>query len=537
MERSAAPSRSVTARSVWLSGFMGSGKTTVGRAVAARLAVPFVDLDETLERETGRTIAQWFEEDGEAAFRAREAQIAMRLLAQTDRQVVAAGGGTLVDARVRARAMESALVVTLHVRIREALERIGTGRHRPLAAGGDGQLAELLRARQGVYAIAHAGVRSGGRPIEAVVDDLVHYAAGVAVPVSLGPRSYPVHVERGTLGSIGRRVAGWSPRGPVAVISDRGVPREIRTTVLRSLRRAGLTPISMPVAPGERSKSLKAATRLWNRILGAGLGRPDPVVAVGGGVATDLAGFVAATALRGMPIFHVPTTVLGQLDAAIGGKTAVDHASGKNRIGAFHAPRLVLADPDVLASLSDRDRIAGLAEAVKCGLALDAALLETCTARAAALRAGDPDALEAVIRGAAAVKAQVVSDDEREEDDGIGPGRVVLNLGHTVGHALEAAGGFERWLHGEAVALGLVAAARLSVALVGAPRDLPAQVGGVLAALGLPVDLGPLDERTAAFLPADKKAAGDRVRLVLLKGVGVPVLMEVAVADVVRILS
>jgi shikimate kinase/3-dehydroquinate synthase len=523
-------------RPIWLTGFMASGKSTVGRAVAEALGVPFVDLDGEIERAAGARVPDVFAREGEAGFRAREREIATAWLGDATPRVVAAGGGTLVDAEVRRLAMDRALVVALHVRLADVLGRIGAGPGRPMATSPEA-LADLFRARAGVYGIAHAGVWNVGRPLSAVAGEVVAYARGTAIPVSVGPRSHPVHVERGSFGSIGERVLGWSPRGPVALVVDRGVPRGIRAKAMMRLGKAGLAPIPMPVPPGDGSKSIRMATRLWDRMLEAGFSRRDPVVAVGGGMATDLAGFVASTALRGMPVFHVPTTVLAQLDAAIGGKTALNHATGKNRIGTFHMPRLVLADPDVLSSLPDRDRIAGLAEAVKCGLSIEPALLDLCERRAEALRLGDGEVLEEAIRLAARAKARIVAEDERETGEGPLPGRPVLNLGHTVGHALEAAGGFETLLHGEAVARGLVAAARLSVALAGAPADLPARVSAVLSALGLPSEVGVLDDVAVRFLSADKKAEGDRVRLVLLRGIGEPVLIEVPVGEVVRLLS
>jgi 3-dehydroquinate synthase len=221
------------------------------------------------------------------------------------------------------------------------------------------------------------------------------------------------------------------------------------------------------VPRGERAKQTAVLTRLWGRLAALGLGRRDALVALGGGAVGDLTGFAAATWLRGVPWIGVPTTVLAQVDSSVGGKTGVDLAAGKNLVGAFHHPLLVVADPGTLASLPARQRRAGLAEVVKIGMAVDAALFRRLERDAARLAAGETPALAAAIRAAVAAKARVVRRDEREREGGV---RTALNLGHTLGHAIEAAHGFRGVLHGEAVALGMRAAARLSVAVAGLPE-------------------------------------------------------------------
>jgi 3-dehydroquinate synthase len=344
-----------------------------------------------------------------------------------------------------------------------------------------------------------------------------------------------LHFESGGLDRLGAllRGVGIAP-GPCALVTDRRVGALYGARARAALRRAGLAPACVVTVPaGERSKSLAQAGRLFDAFARAGLERGRPVVALGGGVVGDLAGFAAATWLRGVPLVLVPTTVLAQLDASIGGKVAVDLPCGKNLVGAFHQPVLVVADPDVLATLPRRQVRAGLAEAAKVGFTLEPRLVAHLERHAEALRQGGPGAMpalrEAIVRAARA-KVRVVEADERDQ----GP-RQLLNYGHTVGHALETLGGYRRWLHGEAVALGMVVAARAAVrrGLLGAAVER--RQADLLRRLGLPVRLpGPTDGRRGAagsgpvsarkllsIMQLDKKRQGGGLRFVLTRGVGV----------------
>jgi 3-dehydroquinate synthase len=317
-----------------------------------------------------------------------------------------------------------------------------------------------------------------------------------------------------------RELAHLTP-GPIALITDRNVERLYGATVRRSLKAAGFAPgLSLVLPAGERTKTLAAANVLYARLAEAGLGRGRPIVALGGGVIGDLAGFVAATWLRGVPLVHVPTTVLAQLDSSIGSKVGVDLPQGKNLVGAFHQPRLVYADPRTLETLPMRQVRAGLAEAVKVGFALDRALVAHLERHAEVLAVGGPKAraaLSVAIERSMRAKVRVVAADER--DGGV---RQLLNYGHTFGHALELVGGYKRWLHGEAVALGMVAAAHAAVQsgmLRSAVRD---RQEALLVALGLPVRLRRVSARNVFdAMRLDKKGTGSEPRFVLTTGVGV----------------
>jgi 3-dehydroquinate synthase len=336
------------------------------------------------------------------------------------------------------------------------------------------------------------------------------------ITVHLGPRSYAVLVGSGLIDGIGDecvrlrlgRRAAVVAQAPVAALASR---------VADSLRRSGFEPVMLQVPDGEVAKSLPEAEKLWEAFLAHGLDRACPVIAVGGGVVGDLAGFAAATYMRGVPVIQVPTTLLAQVDAAIGGKVAVNLPRGKNLVGTFHQPRLVLIDPDTLSGLPAREYRAGLAEVVKTGAALSAELFTTLEAGVDGLLRRDPRLLEAVVATCGREKAAIVEQDEREES-GV---RMVLNYGHTVGHAVEALTGYRRWLHGEAVAMGLVAAGRLAVRLGLAEAGLAARQEALLGALGLPVRIeGTTPEAVATALRHDKKARDGRVPFVLLKGLG-----------------
>src|SRR5438128_11136202 len=277
------------------------------------------------------------------------------------------------------------------------------------------------------------------------------------IDVQLGSRSYAIVVERGALASVGARLKSLGVGSRAALVSAAGILSAHGKTVTESLEKAGFTVTTLEVPDGEAAKTLGVAERCWNALLEAGLDRTSTVLALGGGAVGDVAGFVAATYMRGVNFVQLPTTVLAQVDASIGGKTAIDHPLGKNMIGAFHQPRLVVVDPAVARTLSEREFRSGLAEIVKHGIVLDADYFAELERDLAPLLARELGVLERIIGGSCRLKAAVVERDEREAEL-----RHVLNYGHTIGHALEAATGYARFAHGEAVSLGIVAEARLA---------------------------------------------------------------------------
>jgi 3-dehydroquinate synthase len=336
------------------------------------------------------------------------------------------------------------------------------------------------------------------------------------IPVSLESRSYTIVVEPGALSKIGEYLRPLGLGTKTCLISDRSIRARHGAPVRESLRTAGFSVVDVDVPEGESAKTLAIASACWDRFLESGLDRTSTVVALGGGAIGDLAGFVAATYMRGMHVVQVPTTVLAQVDASIGGKTAIDHARAKNLIGAFHQPRLVLVDPLTVRTLPEREYRSGLAEMVKHGIVLDAGYFDDLERSPSALLAREPAALERLIGGSCRLKAGVVERDEREAAL-----RAVLNYGHTIGHALEAVTRYGRWTHGEAVSLGIVAEARLAGRLGFADEHTVARQRALLAALGLPTEVDGID--AGAVIDAirrDKKARDGRVPFVLAPAIG-----------------
>ncbi len=338
----------------------------------------------------------------------------------------------------------------------------------------------------------------------------------IDIPVRLGPRSYRILVGAGILAGVGAELARLKVGGKVALVTDPTILSLHGAAVSRSLAEAGfdVTPVLLP--EGERAKTLEVAASTWDRFLEAGLDRGSTVVALGGGAVGDLAGFAAATYMRGVNFVQMPTTLLAQVDASIGGKTAIDHARAKNLIGAFHQPRLVISDTAMLLTLPEREYRSGMAEVIKHGIVLDAAYFADVEGAAPALRAREPAALERIVAGSCRLKASVVERDEQEAEL-----RHVLNYGHTIGHAIEAITGYRRFAHGEAVSLGIAAEAGIAERLGLATPGLRARQLAALDALGLPVcGVGEPPERVIEALSRDKKAKDGRVPFILAPEIG-----------------
>jgi len=336
------------------------------------------------------------------------------------------------------------------------------------------------------------------------------------VPVALGDRSYPIYIGSGLLGWLGGEIARHTKATRAAVVTVPTVGRRYAGKLLRSLRTAGLETGRIAVRDGDSHKNLREAARLYEALLDFGADRATVVVALGGGTLGDLAGFAAATFLRGLPFVQVPTTLLAMVDASVGGKVGVNLPRGKNLVGAFHQPRLVGIDVDTLASLPVRERAAGLAEVVKAAALWDAAFFEQLERNAESVLRLDPEALLATIERACAIKAEIVSEDERESGR-----RMLLNLGHTLAHAIESLSGYRRILHGEAVAIGMVFAARRSEVLGLCPPGVAGRVETLLRRLGLPTALPGYPRRAyLSALRVDKKRRDARIQFVALRAIG-----------------
>lgn len=468
-----------------LIGFMGAGKSTLASRLAALRGRAPIDGDALLVERFGHSVAHEFELRGEQAFRAAEEEVVCGLLQSVDaRDVIALGGGSVLSAHVRA-ALTRHTTALIEVAPEVAWERVhrNGGAERPLARDRDAFEA-LYARRRGMY--------------EEVADVHLLWAESAS-------GEYPVLVGRGLLdGEL--LTAAWpfdrAASGPFCVTDETvsGLYAE-RLGELRSLVR---------IAPGERHKTLASAERVWRRLVAAGMNRADHLVALGGGVVGDLAGFCAATYQRGVPVVHIPTTLVAQVDSAYGGKTGVDLPEAKNYIGAYHQPAAVLVDPDTLSTLPAPELAAGWVEVLKTALIAGGALWERVS------QSAGREVDERTIRDCIATKLAIVAADERDAG-----ARQVLNLGHTVGHAIETVTGYDRYRHGEAVGLGLLAALALSGA-----EDLRAQVRELLLARDLPVTLDGAAVDVDAIVAAttrDKKRLGTGgVPFVLLSAPGEP---------------
>lgn len=521
-------------RSIVLVGLMGAGKSSVGKRLAQRLGLPFVDADTEIEAAAGMTIAEIFAQHGEPHFREGERKVIARLL-EGPPKVLATGGGAFMDPETRRLVRQRGRSVWLKAELDVLVRRCARRTHRPLLNQGSDlatTLKRLMDLRYPVYAEADLTVESHDGPhervVEAIVDRLGHHDGAAAaqietVPVELAGRSYDILVGRGLIADAGMRMKPFL-KGRAVVVTDETVA-ELHLPALRSALAAdGLGCEAVILPPGEETKSFARLEQLCDRLIDLKVERREAIVALGGGVIGDLTGFAAAILRRGLDFIQVPTTLLAQVDSSVGGKTAINARKGKNLVGAFHQPRLVLADTAVLDSLPRRHLLAGYAEVAKYGLLGDAAFFTWLERHGEAVIAGDPAARRQAVVTSCRHKARIVAADEHENGD-----RALLNLGHTFGHALEAETGFsDRLLHGEGVAIGMCLAFELSARLGLCPREDAERAKRHLAAVGLPTSprdipaqgLNMTGESLWRHMQQDKKVADGRITFVLARSLG-----------------
>jgi len=503
---------------LFLVGPPGIGKSTVAPLVARRLGASVVELDRGIERRAAKSCKRIIEEDGWDRFRDLESLVLTRLRSTPAWVVVDTGGGAVIREDNRRRMRELGLVIGLS----GSLERVTDGIAKTMEKRPHSNVAPrdraraALRERRAAYADADVTFdvdrdATAENSAHAIVAWILA-ARGIRIDVG-GERPYPVLVRSGLLDQVGTHLGdlGWS--GRVAIVSEPAAAGEYEGRLMRSLERAGLDPVAVRVPSGEAAKSVRAVGKLWADLAQAGLGRDGGIVALGGGAVGDAAGFAAATYLRGVRVAHVPTTLLGMVDAAIGGKTAIDIPEGKNLVGAFHPPDAVFADAGVLATLPRRQLSSGLAEVVKSAFLADRDAVAHVERSLDGVLRGEIGPQLTTIALAAEVKAGIVTLDPRET--GL---RELLNFGHTLGHAYEAASRY-RVTHGEAVSIGLVYAAALSETLGLAPRSLRIDVERLLSRARLPIRAH-LTRDVWTFLQRDKKARAGKVRWILPRRVG-----------------
>lgn len=549
-------------RNIILIGFSFTGKTRVGQEVARRLRWGFIDSDDEIVALAGKGIPEIFAEDGEERFRELERQ-ALEGLCARENLVISTGGGAIVDPRSRELFAQSGVVICLEAKPQTIYERLLAAQKddsvvRPLLAGEDplSRIESLKIFRQPFYAMADWAVYTDSLSIDEVCEEVIHglrqvsrrwdqgrrhsalfpspavaaresdapycEASGAAFAVTTATESYPVFVGWGLLDELGDRMRHAGLGDCAHIISDEEVFSRYGARARQSLEQAGFSVDAFAVPAGEGTKTIDTATKIYDWLVEGRAERVHAIVALGGGMVGDLGGFVAATFLRGLPLVQVPTSLVAMTDAAIGGKVAVNHHQGKNLIGAFYQPRLVLADVSALSTLPGRELISGWAEVIKHALILDPAFLEFLEAHARSLLDLEAEAITEAVKRSAALKAGVIGEDEKERGR-----RMILNYGHTIAHGLEAATGYERFLHGEAVAVGMMGAAMLSQRLGLLPAEIVERQRRLTRSFGLPVSCVDVDRAMVLeAMELDKKVREKAVRWVLLAGIGRPILRD-----------
>jgi 3-dehydroquinate synthase len=568
-------------RSIVLIGMMGAGKSTIGRRLAARLRLPFFDADIEIEAAAGMSIPDIFLAHGEPYFRDGEARVIARLL-NSGPAVIATGGGAFTEREeTRQRIRDKAVSIWLKADADVIMKRVKRRADRPLLQTEDpaATVSRLLEAREPVYQGADLTILSRDVPHDRIVDECIdalydrlcrkpcaegpeinanvgyngyngrderhamtappRHSDPITVDVALGDRAYDIIIGRDVLPSLGARVAALRPGVRTAIVTDRTVAGHWLEQTQASLVAAGIATSHVVVDEGEGSKTYAGLEKVSEALIAAKIERNDLVIALGGGVVGDLAGFAAAVLRRGVDFVQVPTSLLAQVDSSVGGKTGINSPQGKNLLGAFHQPVLVIADTSVLDTLSPRQFRAGYAEVAKYGVLGDEAFFAWLEANHAGIFSGGA-AREHAIATSCRAKAAIVSRDERETGE-----RALLNLGHTFGHALEAATGFsDRLFHGEGVAVGMVLAAEFSAQLGRISPADAARIERHLASVGLPTHLqdiagfaqeGLADADTLmALMAQDKKVKRGKLTFILLEAIGRAVIANDVEPSLVR---
>ena len=535
-------------KNVIITGFSFTGKSVAGKEVARRLGWNFIDSDQEIVALARKPIPDIFARDGEEHFRKLERQVLEKACAGKG-AVIATGGGAVVDQRNRELFARSGAVICLEASPQTIYNRLLSSQQgdgtvvRPLLAAADPleRITQLKASRQPYYATADWSVYTDILSLNEVVDEVVRGMEQASTRKGDAPflvttptTSYPVFVGWGLLDDMGRRMLQLGLSDCVSIISDENVFQHHGHRACTALEQAGFHVESFLVPPGETTKTIDTAVKLYDWLVERRTERIHAIIALGGGMVGDLAGFAAATFLRGLPLVQVPTSLIAMADAAIGGKVAVNHPRAKNLIGAFYQPLLVTADVSTLTTLSERELVSGWAEVIKHGLILDAEFVQFLEAHATELKSLEAAPTTEAIRRSAMLKATVVSQDEKEQGR-----RMVLNYGHTIAHGLEAATEYDRFLHGEAVAIGMTGAAMLSERLGLIPAETVARQQRLIAGFGLPTSCSGVDpSRVLKAMVLDKKVREREIKWVLLEGIGRTTFRnDVSAEDVASILE
>lgn len=525
-----------------LVGMMGAGKTTVGKLLAKQLGKTFVDSDEEIQKRTGVKISHIFDVEGEEGFRQRESSVIQDLV-KLDNIVLATGGGAVLKQDNREALKKNGVIIYLKSGVHDLWQRTRHDHNRPLlqTANPRAKLQELFEQRDPVYAaVADHIVHTGRQSVQVLIARLIKRISAQdqsmqtkqtmqTLDVGLAERSYQIHIGQNLIGQAGLLLK-HIPHKRVAVVSNTTVAPLYLGQLTKVLESRGIQVQTIILPDGEQYKNSESLNKIYDALLSSRCERNTPLIALGGGVIGDLTGFAAASYLRGVPFIQVPTTLLAQVDSSVGGKTGINHPLGKNMIGAFYQPRVVLADVGTLNTLPDKELYAGIAEVIKYGLIRDLPFLEWLEHNIEKLLQRDAEALQYAIVRSCRNKAQVVGVDERESGE-----RALLNLGHTFGHAIENAMGYGVWLHGEAVAAGTIMAVDLSKRLGWLSERDEQRVRNLFARAQLPTK-GPYlgTEKYLQLMGLDKKVADGKIRFILLKALGQAVITDEVPDDLLK---
>ncbi len=533
-------------KNIALIGFSATGKSSVAQKIAAYLEWQVVDLDNEIVKHSGKEIEVIFQQDGEEEFRRWEHE-ALERACKDKNTVIATGGGIILDQRNGKLLYENCMVIALEAKVDTIYNRLfenknqsGSPDVRPLLSGKNSRecIRDLKSERQLLYTeAADITIHTDDYTTDEVCSEIVdawnsfnryhnvqpgNIWNNVACIVNTSTRIYPVFVGTDFLDGLGEKVQKLALKGRAIIISDSNVHPIYGERCALALEQGGVKAVHHIVPAGENSKSHDEALKIYDFMVREKIERDDFIVALGGGVVGDLAGFIAATYLRGISWIQVPTTLIAMVDASIGGKVAINHPKGKNLIGSFYQPHMVLADIRTLFTLPERELNSGWAEVIKHGMILDEELFSNLEGFSAGLKKLDTDITSDVIARSTCIKAQVVSEDEKEKGK-----RIILNYGHTAAHGLEATTGYTQFLHGEAVSIGMMVAAKISNKLDLIDAEIVRRQENLLRKFDLPVECSGISlESILQSMKLDKKTRKESVRWVLLEGIGKPLVIS-----------
>lgn len=508
-----------------LIGFMGTGKSRIGKQLAKELGMKYIDTDQMIEKKEGKSIPEIFQQEGEEYFRRIEAEVVNRV-SRLDQYVISTGGGVVLKPENIKALKKNGYLVCLQAAPEVILKRTTEEKEeRPLLKGFADRrerIKELLQKRDPLYKQADFTIDTSYLSISQTVRKIIESCPRQKLKVNLNKRTYPIFIGF-SLDELGKIAVEFNLGKKILIVSDKNVFPLYGERVKRCLQEQSFSIISLQIPAGERYKSLSQVKKLYNLCLEFAMDRSSSILALGGGVIGDLAGFVAATFLRGVNFLIVPTTLLSQVDSSVGGKVGVNLPQGKNLVGSFYQPRFVLIDPLVLPTLSLRRMREGMAEVVKCAIIKNGNFFSYLEENVDKALKMDSQVLRYIINKAVRTKISVVEKDEREEK-GI---RQILNFGHTIGHAIEVESGYRRYTHGEAVAIGMIAEAKIAEKMGIFPSDSLKRLKNILKKIKLPLEAKGLNpERVFEALKVDKKIREGKKFFVLPHKIGEVTLVQ-----------